>query len=237
MSILSIEDAKKIDLKYRIYSKHASTSITYRTQDNLILKKFIFNQLYRMIVRSHNNQFAEYLDELSKLKEEFLVVPKDIYLTRNKHVALYTYEYQYGTTIDKMYPRTDLNNLFIALESFFSKLEKMDYLKLKDMHSGNIIYTGDIKLIDLDMCFFDSDVSKDNIRVMNNGLFRGIFNISHSGEIIILEEFLKNMYESMINGEINVCEFLKEYREFIINRYGECKYVKHLRKELIGEIK
>lgn len=236
MSILSVKESKKIDIRYKIGS--GATSISYRTKDNYILKKFIYNSLYRKIVESHNHKFAEYLEELSLLDDKFLVVPEDIYIMKNRLVASYTYEYQYGTTIEKMYPKTDLESLLNAIDEFCKYLENMEYLRLMDMHYRNIIFTGDIKLIDLDMCYFtnEKDVSRNNLIAINNGIFRGVFGLSPLGKIVILDEGLKSVYESMINGEIRVSDFLREYRDLVINEYGKCKYIKHLRKELVSEI-
>lgn len=233
MSVMSMskKNLPKIDHKIG----HGASSISYKTTDGLVLKEYINNKIYQRLLKEHDNDFLAYLVELSKIDNPILVTPQDIFVTRNL-VAAQTYPYQAGTTIDKMYPKTDINKFIEALDTFFIELTKIDYLKLRDIHYHNMLYTGIITLIDLDFCLFQdgTNLPKDNLSHVNEYLLKGIFNLSVDKDIVV-DSLLSELLDSSLNGEIPITEFLRKYQSMIIESRGKCKYVKQLTKDFIRE--
>ena len=211
-----------------------ASSISYKTDNGLVLKRYCNNETYKKINEIHKYHFLDYLVELSKLESSILVVPKDIYINEPNMVAAQTYPYQVGMTLNEMYPKTNVANLYKALEEFYNILIRIDYLKLRDMHYKNIIYTGSIKLLDLDFSLFtnEKNVVKENLAHINEYIIKGIFKIDPLKKIEV-DSNLQELLNSSLNGEINALEFLLQYQKMLIDKNGVCQYVKHLSKDFI----
>lgn len=238
MNIYTMRKRNLPKLDYRL--ANGSTSVCYRAKKDgeaLVFKEFILNKDYARVIEFHNNHFLEYLMELAKIENDFLVTPEDIYLLRRHLVGAYDYPYQAGNTLDRLYPKTNVDILIDALDEFDKKLRNFDELKLGDMHYKNMIYTGDIKLIDLDLGSFNTsnDTIRENIAHVNNWIIRALFKI----DMICNYEFfnpLKEVGDSVLSGETKVSDLLREYKEMLISRYGKCNYIKNLKKDFIVEV-
>lgn len=211
-----------------------SSSISFKTKDDQVLKRYLNNEMYKRILEHHNGYFLEYLIELMKLDVDILVTPNDLFVLKNYLVGALTYDYQRGTTLDKMYPRTDLEKLFLAFDKFYDSLEDIDYLYLNDMHYRNIVYTGDIRLIDLDFSRFSDkgNVVSHNIAHINKHVIKGVLGIDVLEDYVV-DDKLKSTHDSALNGEISATTFLREYRDLIIDSKGQCRYVKELTKDFV----
>ena len=233
MNIYTANNEKENKVRYKL--KCGASSESFRTKDNLVYKKFLDNKMYRKILDIHDNDFLAYLIELSKIENEAFVPIESVYVTRKRLVSSYTYPFQSGTTINEMYAKTLVDDFIDAVFLFYGHIRKIENLRLNDTHYRNIIYTGLLKLIDLDMCIFtNQDERKDNIAKLDDALFRGIFNLYPVGNVRVNDIRVKNMYDSLNAHEMDIVEFLKEYRTFIRKEYGNCRYLKHLKKGIIS---
>lgn len=217
---------------------NGATSISYKTEDNKVLKRYILNSVYLKMIESHEEGFLNYLKELSKLENDLIVQIETALVGKGNMVGAVIYPYQIGMTLDSVYPKTDLNLLRNALVACHELLMELDSLKLKDIHYRNIIYTGDIKIIDLDFCEFSSEVGliRKNIKHVNNYIIRGLFKLDIRSDIKV-DPRLKNVFSSVMDGEIGAYEFLDEYMALEGKEKGKCKYYKHLTKDYISEVK
>ena len=219
--------------KYKL--SRGATAITFRTTDGRVLKRYLDNEVYRRMIEFHNGDFLSFLIELDKLNCDLFVDIDEVFIGSKKRVGAMSYEYQAGTTIKDLYPKHDLIKLRNALLEADKNLRELEDLKLRDIHYNNILYTGDIKIIDTDFCEFTSeDVKLQNVAHVNNGVIRGLFDIDVDARIAV-DPRLKGVFESTMNGETGAYEFLDEYMALEKKEKGRCQYYKHLSKDFIGE--
>lgn len=217
---------------------HGHTANIYLTKDHHIFKLYNFDNetcldYYQELVSYHNQEFLEYLIGLSQLDIPNLVTPDDIYVNGDV-VRGYSYPYQIGNRIDELYPKTSLNRLLAAIDRLFDTIERVDNIKIFDMHQRNIIYTGEIQLIDLDFCELSATDYKSNIANINHGLINGILKVYYNHRIVDVDERISDIYKQTLIGEVRASDFLREYINVLDN---DAKYIKHLSKRLIKESK
>lgn len=222
--ILRNEEMNNIELMRKI--GEGTTSVCYRTNDSRVLKKYKLTENYKHLLELHGYKYLEFLDRLSKEKCNNLVVPEDIFATNKGTVSGYTYPYEYGNLIAELYPKTDLDKLRDALYLLYLDLEEMDYLRLGDMHEGNIIYTGDIKLIDLDMSTYSSanDIVTHNIGMVNRALYHALIKNPRT-----MSDKTASLFRDMNMGNISFVEFFDSFREDMSNLNNrDTKYIRDL---------
>lgn len=212
-----------------------ASAVSYKTKDGRTLKRYYNNDVYKKILSTHNGDFLGFLREVDKLDNPLFVELDEIFLGVNRLVGAMTYDYQGGTTINEMYPKTDLIRLRDALIDADERLRKLENFKLRDIHYRNIMYTGDIKILDTDFCIFtDSDQTKHNVSHVNEFIIRGLFNLDLHTRIQV-DDRLRNVYKAAMKGDAAAYEFLIEYMKLEKEDKGVCKYYKHLSKDFIGE--
>lgn len=233
MEIKNMTNRTLPEVKHRI--SNGASAITFKTTDGRVLKRFVDNEIYQRILLTHNYQFLTYLIELAKMDNSLFVDIDEVFLGSKKRVGAYTYEYQAGTTIADLYPKTDLIKLRNALVEAQDNIKELEDFRLRDIHSKNVIYTGDIKVIDTDFCTFDDSVTvEENMRHFNNAIVRGLFDFKCDASLKV-DRRLKGSFESIMHGESGVTEFLDDYMNLLKKEHGTPKYYKHLTKDFIGE--
>lgn len=228
MGFKSFRLENELEIIYRI--RKDDYYLIYMLNNNLLLKKYLFNEEYYKMLERRKTDYLEYLYSLMKNSSELIVKPFDIY-AKNSLITSYTYKKEIGTTICDMYPKTSLDNFLEALKVFYDKLDELSIFDLQILKPSDILYTGSIKVSGLDESEYDEKNSVQTI--MNDLLFRGIFNIDSNGEITIINEDIAKLYNKLKKNEIDVIEFINEYICFIKSEYGDCKYVKHLSRGII----
>lgn len=216
---------------------NGATSISYKTKDNKVLKRYLLNSVYLKMIESHENGYLSYLRELSKLESDLIVEIETALVGKNNMVGAVIYPYQAGVTLNELYNKVNLELLKDALVSCHELLLELDSLKLKDIHYRNILYTGDIKIIDLDFCEFSNEAGlvRKNIKHINNYIIRGLFKLDLKSDIVV-DPRLKSVFESVMDGECGAYEFLDEYMKLEGREKGKCKYYKHLTRDYISEV-
>lgn len=221
--------------KVRYKISNGASAISYRTVDGRVLKRYCLNDVYRRILETHDGKFLSYLKELDLLDNDILVDIDEVFIGAKRLVGAMSYEYQPGTTINDLYPKTNLIRLRNALVEADKRLRELDTLKLRDIHYRNIMYTGEIKIIDTDFCqFTDSDQTLHNVSHVNDFIIRGLFDLDINSKVLV-DPRLRDVYDSVINGETGAYEFLDEYMDLEKESKGRCLYYKHLSKDFIGE--
>ena len=216
---------------------NVATSISYKTVDNKVLKRYILNSVYLKMIESHEEGYLNYLKELSSLESDLIVQIETALIGKNNMVGAVIYPYQVGVTLNELYSKVNLELLRDALKACHELLLELDSLKLKDIHYRNILYTGDIKIIDLDFCEFSSELGlvRRNIKHVNNYIIRGLFKLDIKSDIKV-DPRIKNVFDSVMAGECGAYEFLDEYMILEGKNKGKCKYYKHLTKDYISEV-
>ncbi|MCH5167135.1 MAG: hypothetical protein J1F35_04495 [Erysipelotrichales bacterium] len=239
MNVYSEDKIKENKVVYELIG--GSTSRSFRTIDNQVLKLFLNNPYYNLILSIHNDDFLGYLKELSKIQNGSLIIPTEVYTGKNNIVLGYKHSYVHGKTINKISGETRLDDFIDAIVELYADILLLENYRLRDIHDLNIIFLKlkklqkwVFKIIDLDMArFTDEDERKFNIKKLNNVLFRSLFHLGLVRDVYITDKNVKQLYESMANQEIDLIDFLGYYREYIIKEYGECSKIKDLNKGLI----
>ena len=219
--------------KYKL--SRGATAITFKTTDGRVLKRYLDNEVYKRLLEFHNGDFLSFLIELDKIDSDLFVDMDEVFIGSKKRVGAMTYEYQAGTTIKDLYPKHDLIRLREALIIADKNLRELEDIKLRDIHYNNILYTGDIKIIDTDFCMLtDENVTSQNVAHVNDAVIRGLFDMDINTRLVV-DPRLKGVYESCMHGETGAYEFLDEYMKLEKREKGRCHYYKHLSKDYIGE--
>lgn len=232
MSLKNFRLESKLLPNYQI--KKDNYYLLYALDNNLVLKKFLLNDEYYEMLKKHQSDYLEYLRMLMNNSSNMLVKPIDIY-AKHSLVTSYTYFRPSGTNLLDMYPKTKLDKLIEAIDEFYNQIAELSGFDLRVLKPTDILYTGSIKISGLD----ESEYTTDNIdmRLINDLLFRGIFKISNDDEITIDNEDILNLYKKLEISQIDILEFMNEYIRFIKSEYGNCKYVKHLNRNIISSKK
>lgn len=220
---------RELRIRHRIMG--GVSAVLFRTEDNLVFKKFVEGTVYNRILERHTDAFLDYLRELNELSNPALVIPDTIYVDNNNCVSGYTYKYQIGTTLREMYPKTELDGLIAALKDFYDYISLLHNFCLDDMHNDNILYTGDIKLIDLDLCYFtEEDKVEENKELLNKTIFRTLFGVNPETKTIKFVPEIEKLFTAYNNQEIDLFTFIAEYRKYITQNIGPCVYLKQLKR-------
>lgn len=240
MNIYSSSQIKDNKIRYEI--KGGGTSArSFRTWDNQVLKVFMNNDIYKMVLDDHNGDFLSYLIELSKIDNPALVGTNDVYTTKNGIVTAYKYPYQDGHTLYHMSKQVNLDEFMDAIAEFYGYIVKVENFRIGDGHARNILYNRlrkmkkiVLKFIDLDRCTFtDKDERAFNIKKLDMTIFKSMFYIPSELDTCINDERVRPLYKSFEHHELNIIGFLEEYRKFIIDNYGKCEAIKHLNRGII----
>lgn len=228
MSLKNFRLESDLEIKYR--RKKEKYYLLYILANNMMFKKYLLNEEYQKMLDSRKSDFLEYMRMLMDYPSEIIVKPIDVY-AKHSLVTSYTYPKESGTFLTDMYPKTDLDSLLEALDKFYDKLDELNGFDISRLRHQDILYTGDIKISNLDECEYgDYKVDKSMI---NDLLWRGIFNIDNNEEIIIRNEDILNLYNKLKLEQIDLRDFFQEYIKFIKKEYGRCHYVRHLNPGII----
>lgn len=230
MSLKNFRLESKLVPNYRI--KKDDYYLLYVLENNLMLKKYLLNDEYLKMLEKRKSDYLEYLRDLMNNTSDFIVKPIDIY-AKHSLVTSYTYLKDSGTSISDMYPKTRLDKLIEAMREFYDNLGDLSGFDLSKIKPRDIIYTGTIKVSGLD----EGEYSHEDVdrSLISDLLFRGIFNIDMNDEVIINDDNIRSLYDSLTMNKIDMIDFLNEYIHFIKNEYGNCKYVKHLSHKIINK--
>lgn len=231
MSVLREDSMKKLDIFYPV--GEGATSKSFRCKNGMLLKKYKLNDKYANLLEYHDNKFLEYLLELIEYdRSDIICTPNDIYVGGSKSKPLVmgvSRDFEYGQIMSELYPKTDMIKLLNAIKRFIECVRELDDIELKDMHYENIIYTGDVKILDFDYCKFNNKVKKEtNILRVNDGILRGLFHIDFNMEYYIRNDKLRSIFNDTKEGYVGIDEFLYEYIDLLEREYGKVKYYRHL---------
>lgn len=230
MSLKNFRLESKLVPNYRV--KKENYYLLYVLENNLMFKKYLLNEEYAKMLRLRKSDYLEYLRSLMDNSSDLIVKPIDIY-AKHSLVTSYTYLKETGTPINEMYPKTRLDKFIEAMKEFYDKFDDLLDFDLSKVKPTDILYTGNIKINGLDESEYSYDATPRSL--INDLLFRGIFNIDMNDEVIINNEDIRDLYEKLIMDNIDMVDFLNEYIRFIKSEYGNCKYVKHLSHKVIGK--
>lgn len=228
MSLKNFRLESKLVPNYRV--KKDNYYLLYMLDNNLMFKKYLLNDEYYKMLVSRKSDYLEYLRSLMNNDSELIVKPVDIY-AKHSLVTSYTYQKESGTSIRDMYPKTRLDSFMEAIKEFYSNLDELANFDLRVLKPEDILYTGKIKVSGLDESEYEENNQTQSI--VNDLLFRGIFNIDNNGEVIINDENIAKLYSDLKLEQIDILKFMDEYIRFVRSEYGNCKYVKHLKRRVI----
>ena len=206
------------------------TANVYLTKNHTMLKKYKLNLNYIKLLALHDNDFKTYLDELSTIESNILLVPNDIYVHGKNAVFAQETDFPLGTLITGLYPKTNLKNLYDALLRMDEEIERLDYLSLQDIKPDEIAYDGtNITLLNLDKCLFADTDYPHNRATVNKAIINGLLDSDDFIRSIRTNPVMKQLFVGVIYGLEPVAELLNEYRK-VIEDYTEhrCKYVRDL---------
>lgn len=215
-----------------------SSSISYLTSNNEVLKSYYNNEYYKKILANHDNGFLNYLIELDKNPSELLCKNNAVYLKGNE-VMCVKHEYLDGQTIDQILPRTSVDDFLEAIKEYDKMINNLNNLILSDMHYKNIFYVqnkdgiNQIKLSDLDFCRISSYKNMRDIKFVNMQILKGLFHFDVRAHIEV-EKRLQDIYSSLENMEVGLYEFLVEYVNLLRN-YKDVSAIRDLSKDFIRE--
>lgn len=192
-----------------------STAFCYKLQDGSVLKLFKKNYNTNLILNKKN--FDADLEKFSSISNDTFIGPKDIIINNNQIVG-YTYPYIEGKSLYKINSKTRLLDLFKNYHQIINDIKKVtnDNFYLFDVHGGNIIFDGNIHIIDLDKCWFYDEGTKELLMITNSrevftNMFGSIYHKRENENIIFNDKNLNYKYNSVQYDNIDsINEFLED---------------------------
>ena len=199
------------------------TADIYLTKNHTMLKKYKLNLKYIKLLALHDNDFKAYLDELSTIESNILLVPNDIYVHGKNAVFAQETDFPLGTLITGLYPKTNVKNILKALIRLDHEVDNLDYLSLRDINPDEIAYDGTyMTLTNLDNCLFE-DVDPDRNRaVVNKALINGLLDSDDFVRTLRTNNEIKQIFIDSIYGHVSMFQLFNEYKK-IVEDYNECR--------------
>ena len=198
-----------------------STAYCYKLQDGSVLKLFKKNYSANLVLKG--KIFNDDLDKFSSISNDTFIGPKDIVINNNQIVG-YTYPYIEGKSLYKINSKTRLLDLFKDYYQIIEDINKVSNSNfyLHDVHGGNIIFDGNIHIIDLDKCWFYDDCTKELLKITNSrevftNMFGSIYHKRENEDIFFDDKNLNRKYNKVQYDNIDsINEFLEDIM-FICN--------------------
>ena len=169
MEYLNITD---IDIKNKKIIGTGTTAHCYKLKDGSVLKLFKNNYNANLLLKKE--LFNEDIDLFKNIT--------NVTYIENDKIIGYIYSYVNGKTIYKLDLNTPFKALFNNYEQVLNDIKNITDKKLIlfDVHGGNILYDGNIHIIDLDKCWFYKEGIQSTIFFNNsNEVFKNIFGSIH----------------------------------------------------------
>ena len=206
------------------------TANIYLTRNRTMLKKYKLNLMYLKMLALHDNDFKAYLDELSTIESNILLVPNDIYVHGKSAVFAQETDFPLGTLITGLYPKTNVKNILKALIRLDHEIDNLDYLSLNGIDPDEIAYDGTyITLTNLDNCLFKDVDPNTNRAVVNKALINGLLDNDEFIRTLRTNNELKQLFIDTVYGKAAMYQLLNEYKE-LVEEYNErrCTYLRDL---------
>lgn len=233
MKITEVDDVFKY-VKVKSPCGLGTTAICFLTKDNRVLKLYLNTYRTKKLIDS---SFLDKLNKINSIQNDTFVGPDEV-LVHDDRVIGYLYPYIKSSTLKKINLNTRLNDITNSLDKLLTDTKDIsdNCFNLYDVHSGNILFNGEYKVIDLDW----GKISKpDNLLYLYNmrkiffTINHSIFNATPKDILIFKDANTRSIYRATNWTDIN------SINEFYASLEEECKInnptVKQLRKTINKE--
>jgi hypothetical protein len=201
----------------------------YYINNNICFKEF------NSSISLSDEYFIEVISKIMSFKDIPLCVkPIDIYTSR-EYILGYSMPIIKGVTLDNLDDDISIDDLIkcfrLAKKTLYS-ISKYN-LYLKDMHSGNIIYDGNFRFIDLEDSVITNDIYQgyiENIRLLYNTLnyilsYGSTYGLPNSDKFILrVAKECSDMYDEALKEYITYLEDIHNTRLDTIGKVRKLMY-------------
>lgn len=216
MEYLNITD---IDIRNKKIIGTGTTARCYKLKDGSVLKLFKHN--YRAFCLLDKELFKNDLNHFKNITNDTFIGPNKVVLDKNNKINGYIYPYVNGKSFDKLSNNEHFLEVYKNYKQVLIDICKIsdEKFSLFDVHPGNIIYDGNIHIIDLDKGFFDNDSSIDFIYKNNcYDVFRSTFGRIYHKKVYEELEFkdkkIDSLYREICTTSIDDINMFLDYIKF-----------------------
>lgn len=207
-----------------------TTAICFLMQNGQVIK--IYLDTYHKRDLFNRREMFSHLEYLNSLNSEYYIAPIEM-LVKDGKVIAYIMDFVPGKTLKRLSKKTKLTEVIGALK----RLEEATYkvteakFRLGDLHDRNIIYNGELVVIDLDNGYLTDNYKENNLMNYNmqdliNQVIYSIFGIKFNQDIYFKNPDLDSEYKQIV---------YREYKEYINFLYSLAKEIGEV-SPTIGEL-
>ena len=149
-----------------------TTAVCFVTKDGRVLKLYLNTDRTKMLNKYSN--LVERLEEINSIKNDTYIGPEEV-LVKNDYVIGYLYPYIHSRSLRYVNSNVTMSDIKCNFDKLLEDTKAISdkAFCLKDLHSGNILFNGEYKVIDLDWGHID-DSNKYLLNINSTNVFKTI---------------------------------------------------------------